>query len=144
MEQSVTVPTAAPVLSYWIWIESGESGCTYDFGGVIINSSQVIDAFGLCATANTSGWVQRTVSLAAFAGQNVSLQIRAETDASILSNLLVDDVGFTASSGNARSHEPLPATNQGHASADWMVKEMPSRGPAHVAPVQRLWPSSPR
>lgn len=96
VEQSVTVPAAAPYLAYWHWIASSDS-CGFDFGGVIINGSTIADVYDLCSSTDTSGWQQHVVDLSAYAGLTVMVQIRAETDASVNSNLFIDDVAFQAS-----------------------------------------------
>jgi C1A family cysteine protease/predicted secreted protein len=99
IQQQVTVPAGSPYLAYWHWIDS-EDWCGYDFGGVIINNSTVVDVYTLCSSTNTGGWVKHVVNLSAYAGQSVSLQIRTETDSSINSNLFVDDVSFQASASS--------------------------------------------
>jgi hypothetical protein len=98
IEQQVLVPTTAPYLSYWHWIAS-EDFCGYDFGGVIINGT-VVESYDLCENNNTGGWVQRVVDLSAYAGQSVSLQIRAECDFSLNSNLFIDHVAFQSTPGD--------------------------------------------
>lgn len=105
IQQQVTVPASNPYLAYWHWIDS-EDFCGYDFGGVIINST-VVDVYNLCSSTNTGGWVKHAVNLSAYAGQSVSLQIRAETDFSLNSNLFVDDVSFQASASSGKS-SPVP------------------------------------
>ncbi|MBN2390429.1 MAG: hypothetical protein JXR84_06885, partial [Anaerolineae bacterium] len=95
IQQQVTVPSGSPYLSYWHWIAS-EDACGYDYGGVVINGSAV-DSYNLCESANTGGWVQHAVDLSTYVGQSVSLQIRAETDSSLNSNLFIDDVTFQSS-----------------------------------------------
>jgi hypothetical protein len=95
IEQQVTVPSGAPYLRYWHWISS-EDDCGWDFAWVIVDSTTA-DAYNLCASANTGGWVEHSVDLSAFAGQTVDLQIRADNDSSLLSNLFVDDVSFQSS-----------------------------------------------
>jgi serine protease len=95
IQQQVTVPAGAPYLAYWHWIASADL-CGWDFGYVVVNGTAV-DYYDLCEANNTNGWVLHTVNLAAYAGQSVSLQIRAETDSSLNSNLFVDDVSFQAS-----------------------------------------------
>lgn len=94
IRQIVTVPTHDPVLRYWAWIASQEEDCGYDFGGIIVNDAAVVDVFDLCAATNTGQWVQRSVNLGAYAGQGISIQLRAETDASVNSNLFIDDVSL--------------------------------------------------
>lgn len=103
VRQTVTIPAGASTLSFWAWIAS-EDYCGYDFGGVMVNNT-VVNAFNLCTSTSTSGWVRRTVNLAAYAGQSVALQIRAETDSSLNSNLFIDDVALT----NAASAIARPA-----------------------------------
>ncbi|MGQ9628574.1 MAG: hypothetical protein ACUVV0_16920, partial [Anaerolineae bacterium] len=106
IQQQVTVPSGCPYLAYWHWIAS-QDVCGYDFGGVIINGSTVVDVYDLCSSANTGGWVKHVVNLSAYAGQSVSLQIRAETDDSLNSNLFVDDVAFQASAAAAQEGPPV-------------------------------------
>ena len=93
VEQRVKVPDSSPEFKYWHWIAS-EDICGYDFGGVVVNSSIVIDVYNLCDDNDTNGWVLHSVNLAAYAGQTIDIQIRAETDGSLNSNLFVDDVFF--------------------------------------------------
>lgn len=93
IQQQVTIPAARPYLAYWHRIASQDI-CGYDFGGVIINNSNVVNVYNLCSSQNTGGWVKHVVNLSAYAGQLVLLQIRAETDGSLNSNLFIDDVTF--------------------------------------------------
>ena len=53
--------------------------------------------FDLCVAENTGGWAFKTVDLSAFADTTVMLQIRAEANGALNSNLFIDDVGFQAS-----------------------------------------------
>lgn len=106
VQQQVTVPSGCPYLAYWHWIAS-QDYCGYDFGGVIINGSTVVDVYNLCSSANTGGWVKHVVNLSSYAGQSVSLQIRVETDGSLNSNLFVDDVAFQASASAAQEGPPV-------------------------------------
>jgi hypothetical protein len=92
-QTNVRIPTVAPVLGYWLWFASAETACGNDFGKVLINGA-VVAQYDLCSATNTSTWVQRTVDLAAYAGQTVTVQIRAETNGSVNSNLFLDDVNF--------------------------------------------------
>jgi hypothetical protein len=97
IQQQVVVPAGYPYLSYWHWIGSQEQLCQYDFGEVIVNSA-VVEKYYLCVPNNANGWVKRVVNLSAYAGQSVSLQIYAETNASINSNLFIDHVAFQSTS----------------------------------------------
>jgi len=110
VQQQVTISSGAPYLVYWHWIASADI-CGYDFGGVLINGS-VVDAYDLCAATNTGGWVTHSVDLSAYAGQSVTLQIRAETDSSDNSNLFVDDVSLQATaSASGPIHGVAPNLN---------------------------------
>jgi hypothetical protein len=102
IQQQVTVPAGSPYLAYWHWIAS-EDVCGWDYGGVIVNDTTVEDVYDLCISTNTGGWVKHVVNLSAYTGQSVSLQIWAETDGSLNSNLVVDDVAFQASASSIRS-----------------------------------------
>ncbi len=95
IQQQLTIPSCAPYLAYYHWIAS-EDACDYDFAGVIINNTTVVDVYDLCADKNTGGWVKHVVDLRAYAGKTVQLQIRVETDGTYNSNLFVDDVAFQA------------------------------------------------
>jgi predicted secreted protein len=106
IEQRVTVPSSRPYLAYWHWISS-EDGCGYDFGGVIVNRTRVVDRYNLCVAGATGGWVRHSVNLGAYRGQTIYLQIRAETDYSAISSLLIDDVSFQATATTVA--DDLPA-----------------------------------
>jgi hypothetical protein len=96
IEQNVKIPSGSPALELWYWIGS-EDFCGFDSGSVVINGSTIVETFDLCEDENTDGWVKRTVSVSAFAGQTVSIRIGAETDSSLNSNLFIDDVAFSSS-----------------------------------------------
>jgi hypothetical protein len=95
VQQSVGVSSGAPYLAYWHWIASSDI-CGYDYGAVLVNGT-VVETYDLCSSTITGGWVKHVVNLSAYAGQNVTLQIRVETDISNNSNLFVDDVVFQSS-----------------------------------------------
>jgi len=104
VQQQVTVPVGSSYLAYYHWIASSDV-CGWDFGGVMVNGN-VVNVYDLCSTTNTGGWVKHVVNLAAYAGQTVTLQIRAETDGSANSNLFVDDVAFQATPTSVESATP--------------------------------------
>jgi hypothetical protein len=95
--QTLAVPTGAPYLSYWHWIESEGACGGYDVAGVVINGSEVADAYDLCGSESTGGWVKHAVDLSNWAGQVVAVWIVASTNSVNLSNLYVDDVSFSGS-----------------------------------------------
>jgi hypothetical protein len=103
IQQTVVVPPPADAeLGYWVWIGS-EDICQalpedwYDWGGVAVypggsTTPVFMDAFQLCEGENTGQWVKREVDLSAYAGQVLPLQVLAVCDASLNSNLFIDDV----------------------------------------------------
>jgi bacillopeptidase F (M6 metalloprotease family) len=120
IQRQVSVPADHPYLAYWHWIDSTETGCSYDFGKVLINST-VVNNYGLCKTTNTSGWVKHVVNLSSYAGQSVTLQIRTTTNGTLNSNLFVDDVCFQSdgtSSMTSTSDSPGVAPQ-----AAWVTKQ---------------------
>jgi hypothetical protein len=121
-----------------MWIAS-EDYCGYDFGGVMVDNT-VVDQFDLCSNTDTSGWVRRTVDLGAYAGQNVALQIRAETDDLYNSNLFVDDVALTNAAGtfyrSAVQHAGLGLEIGAKPTANLVRSAVPA------APEGRVWTPS--
>ncbi|HRJ43991.1 MAG TPA: PA14 domain-containing protein, partial [Caldilineaceae bacterium] len=99
IEQSVIVPSDSSILRFAYWIAS-EDQCGFDFGGVVLNGGTVVEVFDLCAAQATDNWAWRFVDLHAYAGQQVSLQIRAETDSTLNSNLFVDNVHWSSQTVN--------------------------------------------
>lgn len=88
--QSVAVPSDISRLRYWYWIGS-EDICGYDFAWLKINDTD-LQTYDLCESTNSGGWIQQTVDISAYAGTTISLQFRVETDVSLISNFLVDDI----------------------------------------------------
>ncbi len=113
VQQQVSVPSAGSFLSYWHWIGSDDV-CGFDFANILVNGTSV-HQYDLCSDANTFGWSQKVVNLAAYAGQSVTLRIRVTTDSSLNSNLFLDDFSFqdsltTASVDNERPQPSAEAT----------------------------------
>jgi hypothetical protein len=115
VRQQVTVSAQRPYLVYWHWIAS-EDDCGSDFGGVVINESVVVEGYELCNARNTNGWLRRGVDLSAYAGQTVWVEIRAETDDSLNSNLFVDDVSLEPNLLVAATEPPSASENEGRLS----------------------------
>jgi hypothetical protein len=95
IEQQITVPVSSPYMSFWRWMVSSDT-CGHDYGRVLINSTEV-DVDELCQANNTNGWVQKVIDLSAYAGESVLIQIRAECNGTLNSNLFVDHVAFQSS-----------------------------------------------
>jgi hypothetical protein len=95
-----TVGVSCPYLVYWHWIDSEDPTCGHDFAGVLVNGT-VVDQYDLCVATNTGDWVKHVVNLGAYVGQTVDLQLRAETDNSLISDLLLDDISLQSTAGAA-------------------------------------------
>lgn len=67
----------------------------------------MVDVYDLCESTHTGGWAKHVINLSAYAGQSVSLQIRAETDSSLNSNLFIDDVSFQTSASSVKNSPTL-------------------------------------
>ena len=95
IRQNITVPAGASAkLSYQYWVASTDV-CGYDFGYVRVrtgNSTQTLQSHNLCSSNNTNGWVKGEIDLSAYAGQQITLIFRAETDYWVRSSIFVDDV----------------------------------------------------
>jgi predicted secreted protein len=136
VQQQVTISAGAPYLVYWHWIASSDV-CGYDFGGVLLNST-VVDIYNLCSSTNTNGWVKHSVDLSAHIGQSVMLQIRAETDSTLNSNLFVDDVSLAASA--AAPGQILPfVPNPAGSSTKGMTASVGPAGLPQGLPARRLF-----
>ena len=109
LEQTVTIAVDRPFLVYWLWIAS-EDVCddAGDVGGVFVDES-IVDEYELCVGNNTGGWIRRSVDLSAYAGQEVALAFVAFADATLNSNMFVDDVSLQSSAALAPAPAPAPA-----------------------------------
>jgi hypothetical protein len=95
-QKQILIPSIAPYLMYWQWIESEDfCGYNYDYAEVLINATQV-DKYDLCTGTGTAEWGLHTIDLTGFAGQSVTLRIQVKTDDSNMSNLYIDDVSILA------------------------------------------------
>lgn len=92
IEQRVTVPPDEPVLAFWYQSHSSDQ-CGRDYGGVVVND-RVMRRFNLCRGTDVLSWRMGTVDLSAYAGENIVLQLRAETNITEISSFYVDDVGW--------------------------------------------------
>ncbi|KIQ65629.1 zinc metalloprotease [Kitasatospora griseola] len=87
---NIAVPAGTPKLTFWLKVSTQETGTTpYDTLKVTVNGATV----ATYSNANAStGYVQKTVNLSAYAGQTVNLQFNGQEDASLATTFLVDDV----------------------------------------------------
>jgi len=74
-----------------------QDACGYDYGYVQIRSgttTKTLKTYRLCTRTNTAGWVRDSINLDSYAGKTVQLLFKIRTDASLYSNLFVDDVSL--------------------------------------------------
>ncbi|MYW03609.1 aminopeptidase, partial [Streptomyces sp. SID3343] len=92
-QSNVTVAPGASTLRLWVKITTQEVGSTvYDTLKVKIGNTTV----ATYSNANaSSGYVQKTVDLSAYAGQTVTLQFAGAEDASATTTFYVDDVSIS-------------------------------------------------
>ncbi|MFG2823944.1 M4 family metallopeptidase [Kitasatospora sp. NPDC048365] len=90
-QANVAVPaTGTPKLTFWLKVTTAESGATvYDTLKVKVNGATLATYSNANASAS---YVQRTVDLSAYKGQNVSVEFAGQEDAYLATTFLVDDV----------------------------------------------------
>jgi hypothetical protein len=93
-QKQILVPSIAPYLMYWQWIESEDfCGLNYDYTEIFINGTQV-DKYDLCVGTSAAEWISHNIDLTSYAGQLVTLRIQVTTDDSNISNLYIDDISI--------------------------------------------------
>jgi len=97
---SQTVPTPAActhsTVSFWLHIDTAETTTTTQFDTLTVQANGTT----LAAFSNlnhNSGYAQHTYSLAAFAGQAVTLKFTGTEDSSLQTSFVVDDTALTRS-----------------------------------------------
>ncbi|BAJ32947.1 MULTISPECIES: M4 family metallopeptidase [Kitasatospora] len=90
-QSNIAVPsTGSPKLTFWLKVTTAESGTTaYDTLKVNVNGQTLATYSNANASA---GYVQKTVDLSAFRGQNVSISFAGQEDAYLATTFLLDDV----------------------------------------------------
>ncbi|MGC4760115.1 M28 family peptidase [Micromonospora trifolii] len=98
LSQSVTLPAGCSTytLSFWLHIDTAEttSSTAYDRLTVQAGSTTLATYSNLNAA---TGYVQRSLNVAAFAGQTVTLRFTGTEDSSLQTTFVVDDVTLQAS-----------------------------------------------
>ncbi|MEA2664191.1 MAG: hypothetical protein QOI11_1135, partial [Candidatus Eremiobacteraeota bacterium] len=92
--QQVTIPSSG-VLTFWEYGSSNESSTTYAYQeAALLDSTGAVVAELYQAVDTTSGWVQRSVSVSAYAGQSLWLYFGVHGDGytGTYTTLYVDDV----------------------------------------------------
>ncbi|HVU70511.1 MAG TPA: S53 family peptidase [Ktedonobacteraceae bacterium] len=101
--QTVTLPstTTRVVLSYWVYIETDESGSTcydYFYARLRTSSGATISTVQTKCNANASGWTHYTFdvtsALSGYAGRSIQVYFLGTTDSSLITNFFVDDVAL--------------------------------------------------
>jgi hypothetical protein len=93
LSQTLMIPAAAPYLSYWHWLASAETSCSFDYITVWVNTAPV-DSYGLCTGAATHGWINHVINLSPYAGTSPAIRIQLTTDSNLISSLFLDDISF--------------------------------------------------
>ncbi|MEV4824076.1 M28 family peptidase [Micromonospora sp. NPDC049274] len=98
LSQSVTIPAgcASYTLSFWLHIDTAETttSTAYDKLVVQVGSTTVATYSNLNAA---TGYAQRTVNVAGFAGQTVTVKFTGTEDSSLQTSFVIDDVTLQAS-----------------------------------------------
>jgi serine protease len=98
LSQSVTLPTGCTsyLLSFWLHIDSAESTTTtaYDRLTVQIGTTTLATYSNL---NKASGYVQKSFSLASYAGQTVTLKFTGTEDSSLQTSFVIDDTAVNVS-----------------------------------------------
>jgi hypothetical protein len=100
--QTIVVPAAA-TLTLWVYEGTNDTISYVDQEGDVRNSSGTVLSTLFKEATTTGGWVQRTYSLSAYAGQTVQLYfgVKANGYASDYVYQYVDDVSVTGSGATA-------------------------------------------
>jgi subtilisin family serine protease len=102
LSQAVSLPAGCSsyALSFWLHIDSSETTTTiaYDRFQVQVIVGSTTTTLGTFSNLNeAAGYQQRSFSLAAFAGQNITLRFLGTEDISLQTSFVVDDTSLTVS-----------------------------------------------
>ncbi|HEY2698042.1 MAG TPA: phospholipase D-like domain-containing protein [Pseudonocardiaceae bacterium] len=103
LSQTVTLPTGCSSyqLSYWLHIDTAETGTkAYDTFNVQVLSGTgaVLSTVATYSNANhNTGYTQHTASLAAYAGQTITVQFTGTEDYELQTSFVVDDTAINVS-----------------------------------------------
>ena len=109
LAQDVILSGSAATLSFYYQIDS-EDACSYDYARVVVShppaARSVLAEYDLCTAWTTGGWTAASFDVSAFLSQTVQISFEVETDASVVSDFLLDDVRIDVT-GNA-TPSPTP------------------------------------
>ncbi|MFD8597032.1 protease pro-enzyme activation domain-containing protein [Kitasatospora sp. NPDC059646] len=96
LSQSVAVPAGCKAtLSFWLHVDTAETGTTaYDKLTVSVNGTSVATYSNL---DKSTGYVQKTVDLSAYAGQTVTVKFNGVEDSSLQTSFVIDDTALNVS-----------------------------------------------
>lgn len=92
--QTVYIPPNRTMLHFWYWIKSVEPNPTYDYFKVFIQEADPFINWPLYTGTNTWGWVERTIDLSAYAGDNVIMIFNTHNDWDFASWIFLDDISL--------------------------------------------------
>jgi hypothetical protein len=103
-QRGIVVPSDPAYLSYWIWIRSTDQQCGDDqtlieFAPVVNPLLEVAftDPIDLCASSQTSGWVNKIQRFDGLAGQAYQFRFYVHSTGNLSdSQLYIDDIGWIA------------------------------------------------
>ncbi|MCH8613516.1 S8 family peptidase [Arsenicicoccus dermatophilus] len=90
-QQTITVPTGSPKLTYWVAIDTAETTAysKYDKATITIDGTAVASYSNL---DKTNGYVQKTIDLTKHAGKTVTLKLAATEDSINQTSFVIDDI----------------------------------------------------
>jgi len=96
ISQTVIVSPGASRLHFWYNISSDDvCGAFFDYFDMYVDTTRLIH-WDLCSENVTSGWVEQSLDLSAYAGTTVSLKFTAAIDIVLTSTIYLDDISFQA------------------------------------------------
>jgi hypothetical protein len=96
LQKDIYINPSVPYLTFWHWVESGETVCGNDTVKILVNTDVVTNTH-LCISENTDGWVQRSVNLQPYSNDHASLVFQVMTNNALNSNYYIDDISFASS-----------------------------------------------
>ncbi|MFD8479159.1 protease pro-enzyme activation domain-containing protein [Kitasatospora sp. NPDC059673] len=96
VSQTVAIPAGCKAtFSFWLHVDTAETGTTaYDKLTLSVNGTSVATYSNL---DRSTGYVQKTVDLSAYAGQTVTLKFNGVEDASLQTSFVIDDTALNIS-----------------------------------------------
>jgi hypothetical protein len=99
VQQAVTIPSASSAsLSFYLYVATDETttSSAYDTLKVQVISGGTTSTLATYSNLNaSSGYVQKTIDLSAYAGKSVTLKFLGVEDSSLATSFLIDDTSLT-------------------------------------------------